>query len=307
MIRAALFLIFASTELFAYRLYLEPVVRTSGGAVKLSEVARLEGEGPGDRVLLASVREPYYLSREDISRALGAECETIYGPGVWVVPLTKNLSSEETQESLKSAIRRLSGGDEFLTHHNLRVSGGLKLPEQGTEVVYRLPPQASRLAAGKLVIAVDLVVPENGKDRTLLRQQIEVTILRLAKVPVAARRLDAGEKIARGDYRIETKELDSDVEKFAPENLLGSRLIDSVEEGKPIYASHLRKTTTVRRGQSITLVHQTGGIVVRCKSTSLTDAEPGGRIKVRILLPSGKKSDIKEADVVDETTAVLVP
>ncbi|HNL69917.1 MAG TPA: flagellar basal body P-ring formation chaperone FlgA, partial [Leptospiraceae bacterium] len=149
------------------------------------------------------------------------------------------------------------------------------------------------------------IVPDNGKDRTLLRQQVELVIYRQVKVAVATHTLDQGDVIAHGDFKMETRELDSDVEKFAPENLVGQRLIDRVDAGKPIYASQLRKTSTVRRGQSITLIHQTPGIVVRCKSTSLTDAEPGGRIKVRILLPSGKKTDIKEADVVDENTAVL--
>lgn len=305
MIRFLILVLVCSSDLFAFKLFLEPVVRTQGGPVRLSDVSRSEGDSPKDKVILGSIREAYFLSRDEIQRAAGTDCEAVYGPGVWVVPLTKTQDAEEAVESMKSAIRRLSGGEEFLKKHTIKVSAGLKMPEQGASAVYRLPPQANKLAAGRMIVAVDLIVPDNGKDRTLLRQQVELVIYRQVKVAVATHTLDQGDVIAHGDFKMETRELDSDVEKFAPENLVGQRLIDRVDAGKPIYASQLRKTSTVRRGQSITLIHQTPGIVVRCKSTSLTDAEPGGRIKVRILLPSGKKTDIREADVVDENTAVL--
>ncbi|MCE9597897.1 MAG: flagellar basal body P-ring formation chaperone FlgA [Spirochaetia bacterium] len=289
---------------FGYQMYLEPVARVRAERVLLRDVARLEGGGPGDQVLLGKISEPYYLSREELQTTVKEKPEAIFGPGVWVVPLTKKLTSIEVLDQLKLAIRRLPGGDDFLSKHTLKVASELET-SSGSAMVFRLPARASQLSAGRRIISADMIVPDNGKDRTLMRQQIDVEIAKRVRVPVAARDLRRGETIKAGDFRLVTRELTTDNERFASENPVGQRVLSDVEEGKTLHSSEVQHFPTVRRGQSLTLVHQTPGIVLKCRSTALQDGEPGGRIDVRIVLPSGQKSDIRKADVVDEKTAVL--
>jgi len=292
-------------DLAAYQLYLEPVARIHASQVSLKDVARLEGQGPAETILLGNLSEPYYMSREELLRSLKEQPEATYGSGVWIVPLTKNLSSAEIVEQLKTTIKRIPGGDIFLATHTLKVSTQLQSPEQGIALVFRLPSRVSQLSSGRRIVAADIVVPENGKERTLIRQQIDLEIRKRAKITVATRRLTRGETVKTGDFRIETRESDSDSEKFAGENPVGLKVLSDVEDGKPLHSSEVQKSVTVRRGQTLILIHQTPGIVLRCKSTALSDGEPGHRIDVRILLPSGQKSDIRKADVIDENTAVL--
>ncbi|MBL8020137.1 MAG: flagellar basal body P-ring formation protein FlgA [Leptospirales bacterium] len=290
---------------FGYQMYLEPVARIRSEKVLLRDVARLEGGGPAELVLLGKISEPYYLSREELQTTVKEKPEAIFGPGVWIVPLTKRLSSAEVLDQLKLAIKRLPGGDDFLGKHTLRVSSELET-SQGTGVVFRLPARAAQLSSGRRIISADLIVPDNGKDRTLMRQQVDVEIARRTRVPVAARDLRRGETIKPGDFRLVTRELTTDNERFASENPVGLRVLSDVDEGKALHSSEIQYFPTIRRGQSVTLIHQTPGIVLKCRSTALQDGEPGSRIDVRIVLPSGQKSDIRKADVVDEKTAVLV-
>lgn len=304
MIRAALIGLCLSGALLAEgqaQYYMEPVVRAAG-PVRLADVVRAEGVTARDLVLFASLEEPYFLSRSELMKHTGQAI--VYGQGTWIVPLSRTLNEAEILSRLRSSIERLPGGADFLSRHVLRVRGELKTTPQGTGLTFRLPARANALAAGRRVIAADLVVPENGQERILVRSQIDVQISRRQKVLVARRDLARGTRLGPGDFAVEVRELDDD-QKPAEESAAGHTLVSDVREGHIIGASSLQLTRAVRRGQSVQAVFQKGSVVLRCRALAMADADLGQEIAVRILLPSGRKTDILKANVTGENSVTL--
>jgi flagella basal body P-ring formation protein FlgA len=281
--------------------YMEPVVRVKG-SVRLADVVRAEGMAVPDLELFPSLEEPYFLSRSELMKHTGQA--VVYGQGSWIVPLTRTMDQDELLSKLRSSIERLPGGADFLSRHVLRVRGELKTTPQGTGLTFRLPARANSLSVGRRVIAADLVVPENGQDRILVRSQIDVQISRRQKALVARRDLARGTKLSAADFRVEIREFDDDA-KPAEENSVGQTLLSDIREGHVIGASSLQKFRTVRRGQSVQAVFQKGAVVLRCRALAMADADTGQELPVRILLPSGRKTDILKANVTGENTVVL--
>lgn len=281
--------------------YMEPVVRVRG-AVRLADVVRAEGVSVTDRVLFSALEEPYFLSRSELLRYTGEA--VVYGQGSWIVPLTRTMGEAEILSRLRASIERLPGGSDFLARHALRVHGSIQTTPQGTGLTFRLPARASALSAGRRVIAADLVVPQNGQERTLVRSQIDVQISKRQKALVARRDLERGTRLSAADFTVEVREFDDDV-RLAQENSVGHTLLSDIKEGAVIGASALQKAHTVRRGQSVSAVLNRGSVILRCRAMAMADADLGQELPVRILLPSGRKTDILKANVTGENTVVL--
>lgn len=280
---------------------MEPVVRVRG-AVRLADVVRAEGVSVADRVLFSALEEPYFLSRSELLRHTGEA--VVYGQGTWIVPLTRTMNDAELQGRLRASIERLPGGADFLSRHVIRIHGSIQTTPQGTGLTFRLPARANALSAGRRVIAADLVVPQNGQERILVRSQIDVQISRRQKAMVARRDLVRGAKLTAADFTVEVREFDDDV-RIAEESAVGHTLLADIKEGAVIGANALQKTRTVRRGQSVSAVLQRGAVVLRCRALAMADADLGQDLPVRILLPSGRKTDILKANVTGENTVVL--
>jgi flagella basal body P-ring formation protein FlgA len=259
--------------------------------------------------LIHAQRIPRYVDRSELTSILSKQPEKMhqmYGRGVWILPLTKEIRSVDLHTMLAKEINKIRGttGDKESLVFHLEKDAKLDCYE-GCQLEFHLPSDMSRLFAGKRVISADITSVEEGKKKILHRQQLVVSILRRMNVPVATGNLGIGMRITEKDFRMENRELNPDESFHATGNLIGRRVVASVKEGNILNHSSIQYLPSVRRGQSLDVVYQTENIVVKMRSIAASEGEIGDTIPVRFLLPSGSKSDLKKVRIVSETAAVF--
>lgn len=307
--------------LFAYNLYLEQQVQVPAGPIRLGDIARIEGEQEVGRVagklLFRDLKAPRYIGASALRESLGQggpeNLDRIYGAGVWVIPLGRELTAADLEKLLREQIAGLPGGAELYTGSVLRLPENtrLRVPEEGVRLVFRLPTRAVSLTPGKRIIPLDVLPVTSERPNTVLaRHQLQLSILEKRSVAVATRDLPLGHRLTAGDYRIETREMDSDEIRFAQGNLVNHRVMADVKSGTDLTTSNVQMMPAVRRGQSLTLVYQRPGLVFRVRSVALENGEVGQTIPVRVLFPaSGNRKSAEtrqlKVTVINETTAVF--
>ena len=80
-----------------------------------------------------------------------------------------------------------------------------------------------------------------------------------------------------------------------------------IHAGDPLTQSNVHLMPAVRRGQNIQLIYQTPGLVLKTRSIARGNALVGEHIKVRVLMPAGRRGPEVRARVVGEGLAVLEP
>lgn len=309
--------------LFAYSVYLQNQVEVPAGPVRLGDLGRVEvtagAEGVvvdvkqiEDKLLFRDLRAPRYVQAAELRRGLEhgpAKLERVYGAGTWVVPQGRILDTQTLEAMLLKEVDALAAGvrDGSLV---LRLAPNIKIPvpSEGVRYLYRLPSRADALAPGRRIIPLDIVPEDSGaspsKNVVLARHQIQVTILKKRKVPVAARDLPVGHRMTKDDYRLEEREMEHEDAQYASGDLSGLRVMSNVRSGTELTTSHVQVMPVVRRGQSLRLVYQRPGMVFRMNSVALRNGDPGERIPVRVLYPSGRNTKTITVTVVGEGTVV---
>jgi len=291
----------------AFSLYLNARSYT-GASVKVKDIARVEGEErPGEiseKIILDNITSPVYLSRDQIQRNLG-NVDHIFGAGVWVVPLSRPLDADAVKSLLMEQIRRLPDGSAFLESAVLSLDPLEIKAGPGSRLEFRLPNRAGSISPGRRIFALDLVATDDrGHSVNLMRQQVPVHIFKKISVPVATRDLETGETMREGDWTMEIREVDHLETRYATGSLTGRRVLSSMRKGNELTASSVQFIPAVRRGQSMDVVYQTQSVVVRCRSVAGRDGSIGEVVPVRLIFPSGTRSDAK-ARITDEGTGVL--
>ncbi len=307
--------------LFAYSVYLQSQVQVPAGPVRLGDLGRVEAGAESsaadakqiaEKLLFRDLHAPRYVQAAELRRGLGngpGKLERVYGAGTWVVPQGRVLDNQALEAMLLKEIDALSGGerDGSLV---LRLAPNVKIPvpSEGVRLLYRLPSRAGALSPGRRIIPLD-VVPEDvgespSKNVVFARHQIQVTILKKRKIPVAARDLPVGHRLTKDDYRLEERELEHEDAQYASGDLSGRRVMSDVRSGTELTSSHVQLMPVIRRGQSLRLVYQRPGMVFRLRSVALRNGDPGDRIPVRVLYPSGRNSKTLTVTVIGEGTVV---
>ncbi|MBI3396301.1 MAG: flagellar basal body P-ring formation protein FlgA [Spirochaetia bacterium] len=296
--------VFSATPVFSFAIYLQPDAVVHEMPVRLRHVARVEGTGTqsdlADRILAVDETKPQYLSRDAVARELGLTADKIYGAGVWVVPALVKLGPGDIAPRLKNAMGAIQGGEDFLKRSRIEIeTTALHVPKNFDSVVFRLPVRAQSLSPGRRTIPVDIVGIDGERKRTVLRQSLSVRIFGKVDVAVAARALMGGERLSQGDWKIETREYDTD---DVPRVIdpAGRRVMNNIAAGSVLTPSSVQVMPSIRRGESVELVLQSSGVVVKCRSTAMREGNIGDAIPVRIFLPSGGKSDVVSARIVSE-------
>jgi len=310
------FALFTIEPISAYSLYLRNKVLVQKFPVRLADVGRVEhvrsdAEMLAEKVVLASLAEPVYLSADRFKEALkDTALERVFGAGVWIVPLTGSLDGTQLKERIEAEIRRREGGALYLESHVVKLdsTAKLSLPVSTASLVFQFPGSLRSFSAGRRVLAVDIMGQEKpGKNpRVLHRQQIGLWIYKKKQVAIARHDLAMGQRLKAEDFQLVEKELDGDEARYASGNLVGLRVMQNVKAGDVLLRSVVQAMPLVRRGQQLTLVVQKPGIVLKSRSIALTDANATGELlRVRPLLPGGQNRSGVSARVVDEDHAVL--
>ncbi len=305
---------FCPSEVFSFSLYLHPRALVTGSAVYMKDIARVAGELHAPAIsqilVMRDIRSPVFITNEQLREKLQGSSERldrIFGTGVWIVPINRQFTSDELSSILKTQIRALQGGDAFLQKSVLRIeSSNIHSVLEGADILFRLPSRASALSPGRRVFSLDLTTRDAaGRPVTLERQQVTVHIFRKEEIPVAARDLTPGEILNDGDWIIETREVDSLDTRYPSGQLRGRRVLTAIHKGMELRAAAVQFLPAVRRGQTIEVVHQGIGIVIKCRSVAGRDGNVGDLIPVRLVLPSGGRTQSRQARIVADGSAVL--
>ncbi|MBE7438066.1 MAG: flagellar basal body P-ring formation protein FlgA [Spirochaetales bacterium] len=307
--------LFALDPILSYSLYLRNKVLVQTFPVRIQDLARVEharqdAETLSQKVVIASLEEPLYLTADRFKEALkDTPLERVFGAGVWVVPLTGTLEGTGLKDRLEAEIRTREGGNVYLQSHVVRLdsTARLSLPVSARSLIFQFPASLRSFSAGRRVLAVDIMGQEKpGKNpRVLHRQQIGLWIYKKKQVAVAKHDLAMGHRLKSDDFELVEKEIDGDDARYASGNLVGLRVMQNVKTGDVLLRSVVQAMPLIRRGQQLTLVVQKPGIVLKSRSVALSDAESGGTLRVRPLLPGGQNRSGVTARVIDEDHAVL--
>lgn len=306
------FFLCAATSLGAQNLYFKNTVELPAGDVRLGDVARVEGDPAlARRLLFRDLKRPRYLSARELresSAADGLSFQNIYGAGVWIIPLGRELTETELTALLIEQIRALPDGADALQKFVIRVAPNSRVsaPADGVRLNFRLPGRAASLSSGRRIVPLD-ITPEGGEraGEILARRQIQAIVLRVVQVPVARRDLRIGERLSAADYAYERRELEGEEVRYPSGDLSGRRVMAGLQAGEALSDSHVQILPAVRRGQQLRLVYQSPGIVLRLRASALEDGEVGRTIRVQPLFPSGARSDTLKARIVSEDSALI--
>jgi flagellar basal body P-ring formation protein FlgA len=84
------------------------------------------------------------------------------------------------------------------------------------------------------------------------------------------------------DVEVHTRNVGSGANYFDdPSAVLGKVLTRPGAAGQTLNPAHLANSTAVKRGQQVTLVANTGGILVRVEGTAMAASAIGERLKVK--------------------------
>ena len=103
------------------------------------------------------------------------------------------------------------------------------------------------------------------------------------QVLVASRFLPKGTLLSAADFRAERRDLAalSGGYETAPDQLMGKQLRQALMAGAEISPRMVKALPAVRRGETVTLVSRRGGMEVSSSGIALSDAELGGRVRIR--------------------------
>jgi flagella basal body P-ring formation protein FlgA len=294
----------------AYSLYLKPVAVVERGGALIGDIARVDGDPDGvisGKRVIEGISGPVHINRRDlIERLAGSPLppDGVYGSGTWILPLTETLSGEALLHFIRSEFQRLPGTpDEYESAVVKMAQGALLRTCRECELKLQLPNRFASLFAGRRIIAADILEPGTGK--ILYRQKVDLAVLRKSSVPVAKRNLIEGERLNSEDFAYESREIDPDQVTFATGRLAGRRVLFAIKEGGVMTQSAVQAVPPVRRGQMIDAVFQSEAVVIICRALAGQDGEIGDRIAVKMLLPTGAKSDTRTVRIVSDGIAVF--
>jgi len=285
-------------------LRLKPVAVVESFPVRLSHLGQLDASSSrfAEKVVMENLESPIYLSDDRLKEALlqsGGIESKVYGKGIWVIPLTEKMSASETGEFFEGILENSIHGQGT---YRIEAKKGMLYNSKLRSLIKFSGLQPG---AGHRNITVDVMDPEDGK-RILHRQVVPVRVLQKVRVPVAQRDLKFGETIKEGDYVLEVRYTDGKLKDFSGQNIHGWKLNGPVRKGQVLQAPDIQETPDIRRGQSLDLIYQKPGLVLKIRCVAYGDGNVGDEIPVRILA-FNNKTVIKKARIASDRSVIYEP
>ncbi|GIV54085.1 MAG: hypothetical protein KatS3mg039_0603 [Candidatus Kapaibacterium sp.] len=198
------------------------------------------------------------------------------------VTILSSMAIADQQRSARFSATTLQRGIEAFLREYIHDSDEITFPTPIEDVQFDQGPVVAfcRLPSGQAWgrTEVELSFQTNGQEIKRLRVPVVVTAKRM--VPVARHHLHRGQIIGADDVTFELRDVTRQVE-LLPDSVLGLRLAQSVHTGTVLLRTHLLSSGSVRSGEMLTLVLQSGAITIRTKAQALHAAACGDMLKVR--------------------------
>jgi flagella basal body P-ring formation protein FlgA len=134
--------------------------------------------------------------------------------------------------------------------------------------------------SGQINVSVEFLY-DNGRNELVLSSlPIAFRIRRWVSVFVAARKIQAESILQISDVKQERRLQNSVPAQAVIENVVGSRVRQTIMPGKVLTYKDVLSANAITRGESVTIVVRSGTIVVRARGRALSDATPGEEITV---------------------------
>lgn len=172
-----------------------------------------------------------------------------------------------------------------------------------------------RLASCSSALEAFSMSANNGAGRTTIGVRcpgespwtlyVPVEIQAEVNVVTASRSLQRGERLAEGDFRVESRPLQQLPLNYLsnPEQLADLELTRPVNGGTILSANMFRSRQVVSRGQEVTIYAGGGGVEVRMNGVALEGGTAGQRISVR----NSNSGRTVQATVIDEHRVSVSP
>jgi hypothetical protein len=254
--------------LFALSLYLKDHILDRSGSVLLEDIALLR-ESSSDynkKVVIRNLDHPLYLKAEDLKGRLlhnQIPVKNIYGRGVWIIPLQKQLTDIQISALIKNEIDKRKTGAKFLRDFLIYpVSGQEVFAVPGNRNMrFRIPDDLTGIREGRRVMPLDVISDDGaGKRRVIYRQNVT--------------------------FRIQSRN--------------SAELKGKVPAGDGSWKKDNTGEIVVRKGDSVFAVYSGKSVLMSIKGKSVQNGRPGEIISVKLLFPSGKSSDDIKARVISE-------
>lgn len=121
------------------------------------------------------------------------------------------------------------------------------------------------------------------KNEIIKREDIRVSIKHFKKIPVASKQLYKGETISDDDISYQRVEVTqyADDEIITDKSLIGKVLKNGIIKGSPFIFKNIKLENTVKRGDKIEIIAQSGAVMVRTLGIALQDGAVGDQIRVK--------------------------
>jgi flagellar basal body P-ring formation protein FlgA len=155
-----------------------------------------------------------------------------------------------------------------------QVDPRLRVPECDQPLEGFLP--TSNPARSNLTVGVRC----NGSSPWTVYVPVKITMMR--PVVVLTRPVARGALLTAQDIDVDIRDVGSNTAYFEdPAAVLGKVLTRAGSAGQTLNPAHLANSTAVKRGQQVSLVANSNGILVRITGTAMADAAIGDRLKVK--------------------------
>lgn len=191
---------------------------------------------------------------------------------------TQTIDLTETINKIQQSItKKLS---KLANKYSVTISGAKHLfmaPRGKYEIKYRLPEE---VAVKRLPVWVDVRVNEEHYRSTPLWFIISV----YADVPVAARRLEHGQRLSKDMIKLVTRDIAKYKNPALTENGWENlRTIRQLEEGQVITASSIEELPMVYTGQRVKIISKQGNVQLVLNGIAIDDGTIGDTVRIRRL------------------------
>lgn len=299
-------LLFLAGEVSAYTIYLNRYALVEPGSdIRIADIGRIEGNSNQveNRLVMRSPSRNVQITAADLRERLSGEesaPQNVYGSAIWIIPVQRTLHGDEIADYLSRNLQSRPGSGPFLEMAVFSVDDDqvLKVPADQMEINF---PEFERIRPGTLVVSFDI----KGSANVLHRQRIPVRIGFTAEVYVSTRDIERGETLSADDFIRERRVLESSGDRLVETPPVGFRALSTIRENDILSAASVQMIPAVRRGQRVEVVFQGQNLVLKAGSIAAEDGFVGDTIDVRILLPSGARSDNRKVRIVGDGIAEL--
>jgi flagella basal body P-ring formation protein FlgA len=186
-----------------------------------------------------------------------------------------SFSAEQLQQAALNYARKMAGEDAEIIPAQAQVQAQ-EFPEDDIRARCWAAPGSLR---GRSNVAIEFL----QEGRVVRRIQVPVMVRIYARVPVAVRALQAGATVQQDDILYERR----DITSYRQDEIIGSEAVSglmlrrAISAGTVLTNSLCMAAGSVKKGNMVQVIVQSGGVIISTRGTALADASPGQSVRVQ--------------------------